>query len=196
MHVCAIASARATIGGPSFELRTPSRNASFHRRTRLPPAWTPRALDASLGSASDAAPAPAATRNCRRESDCSRADEGDLLRPQEIEPQTKKSRLHASLSCDVIRPALGRHCRAGLGNAEAHRLQEIRPLFLRSAGRDIRARTHAGGVSRRKAPYRKHAAEPGSRSEPESARFPALLQSPLPDSNRRPLLTMELPARS
>src|SRR2546429_1599061 len=96
MHVCAIASARATIGGPSFELRTPSRNASFHRRTRLPPAWTPRALDATLGSASDAAPAPAATRNCRRESDCSRADEGDLLRPQEIEPpdeEVKTSRL-------------------------------------------------------------------------------------------------------
>src|SRR5207253_5662483 len=86
MHVCAIATARATIGGPSFELRTPSRNASFHCRTRLPPAWTLRALKASLGSASDAAPAPAATRNCRRESDCSRADERDLLRPREIEP--------------------------------------------------------------------------------------------------------------
>src|SRR5438552_2791577 len=96
MHVCAIASARATIGGPSFELRTPSRNASFHRRTRLPPAWTVRALKASLGSASDAAPAPAATRNCRRDSDCSRADERDLLRPREIEPpdeEVKTSRL-------------------------------------------------------------------------------------------------------
>src|SRR5256885_12173133 len=86
MHVCAIASARATIGGPSFELRTPSRNASFHRRTRLPPAWTPRALDASLGSASDAAPALAATRNCRRESDRSTNGERDLHRPKEIEP--------------------------------------------------------------------------------------------------------------
>src|SRR2546430_17105664 len=98
----AIASARATIGGPSFELRTPSRNASFHRRTRLPPAWTPRALDASLGSASDAAPAPAATRNCRRESDCSRADEGDLHRPQEIEPPDEEVKTSRLLSCDVI----------------------------------------------------------------------------------------------
>src|SRR6266545_1459334 len=72
MEVCAIASARATTGGPSFELRTPTRNASFHRRTRSPPGWTGRALDASFGNASDAAPAPAATRNWRRESDCSR----------------------------------------------------------------------------------------------------------------------------
>src|SRR5207244_521726 len=87
MQVCAIAIARATIGGPSFELRTPSRNASFHRRTTLLPVWTPRALDASLGNVSDAAPAPAATRNCCRESDCSRAGERDLLRPLEIEPR-------------------------------------------------------------------------------------------------------------
>src|SRR6266498_1545677 len=96
MDVCAIASARATIGGPSFELRTPSRNASFHRRTTLPPGWTPRALDASLGNASDAAPALAATRNRRRESDCSRTGERDLLRPPEIDPrraEVKTSRL-------------------------------------------------------------------------------------------------------
>src|SRR6266542_4249779 len=96
MDVCAIASARATIGGPSFELRTPSRNASFHCRTTLPPGWTRRALDASLGNASDAAPAPAATRNRRRENDYSRTGERDLLRPLEIEPQdgeVKTSRL-------------------------------------------------------------------------------------------------------
>src|SRR5438552_4095348 len=102
MHVCAIARARATIGGPSFELRTPSRNASFHCTTRLPPAWTPRAPDASLGSASDAAPAPAATRNCRRESDCSRADERELLRPREIEPSDEEVKTSRLLSRDVI----------------------------------------------------------------------------------------------
>src|SRR6266446_4866706 len=85
MHVCAIASARATIGGPSFELRTPSRNASFQRRTTLPPGWTPRALDASPGNASDAAPAPAATRKRRRESGCSRASKRELLGPGERE---------------------------------------------------------------------------------------------------------------
>src|SRR6266568_1063621 len=85
MHVCATASARATIGGPSFELRTPSRNAPFHCKTTLPPRCRPGALDATLGNASDAAPAPAATRNRRRESDCSRTGERDLLRPLEIE---------------------------------------------------------------------------------------------------------------
>ena len=79
MHVCAIASARATIGGPSFALRTPCRYASFHRKTTLPPGGTPRALDASLGNASDAAPAPAATRKRRRESGRSRASKRELL---------------------------------------------------------------------------------------------------------------------
>src|SRR6266550_4907693 len=79
MHVCAIASARATIGGPSFALRTPCRNASFHRKTTLPRGGTPRALDASLGNASDAAPAPAATRKRRRESGRSRASKRELL---------------------------------------------------------------------------------------------------------------------
>src|SRR5438067_10247941 len=96
MHVCAIARARATIGGPSLELRTPSRNASFHCRTTLPPGWTPRALDASFGNASEAAPTPAATRNCRRESDRSINGERDLLKPREIEPpdaEVKTSRL-------------------------------------------------------------------------------------------------------
>src|SRR6266542_4369929 len=111
MQVCAIASARATIGGPSFELRTPSRNASFHRRTTLPPGWTPRVLDASLGNASDAAPAPAATRNCRRESDCSRTGERDLLGPREIEPrhaEVKTSREVASAAVLTLNePLLG-----------------------------------------------------------------------------------------
>jgi hypothetical protein len=85
MHVCAIASARATIGGPSFALRTPCRNASFHPRTTLPPGGTPRELAASLGNASDAAPAPAATRKRRRESGCSRTSKRGLLGPGEIE---------------------------------------------------------------------------------------------------------------
>src|SRR3989475_4983903 len=85
MHVCAIASARATIGGPSFALRTRCRNAWFHGKTTLPPGGTPRALDASLGNASDAAPAPAATRKRRRESGCSRASKRELLGPGEIE---------------------------------------------------------------------------------------------------------------
>src|SRR5205823_5370143 len=87
MHVCAIASARATIGGPSFALRTPCKNASFHPRTTLPPGGRPRALAASLGSASDAAPAPAATRNRRRESGCSRTGKRGLLGPGEVEPR-------------------------------------------------------------------------------------------------------------
>src|SRR6266516_4159731 len=85
MHACAIASARATIGGPSFALRTPCRNASFHRKTTLPPGGTPVALDVSLGNASDAAAAPAATRKRRRESGCSRASKRELLGPGEIE---------------------------------------------------------------------------------------------------------------
>src|SRR5581483_580591 len=85
MHVCSIASARATIGGPSFESRTACRKASFHRRTTLPPGAAFRALDAGLGNASNAAPAPAATRTCRRESGCSRAGRRDLLGPGGID---------------------------------------------------------------------------------------------------------------
>jgi len=43
MRECPVASARATIGGPSFESRTPSRNASFHEPTMLSPgAWSIR----------------------------------------------------------------------------------------------------------------------------------------------------------
>src|SRR5919197_5831812 len=79
MHVCAIPSARATIGGPGLESRTPCSNASFHRTTTLPPGGAPRALDASLGNASDAAPAPAATRKRRRESGCSRTRTSDEI---------------------------------------------------------------------------------------------------------------------
>src|SRR5438132_8253970 len=90
MHVCAIASARATIGGPSFALRTPCRNASFHRKTTLPPGGTPRALDASLGNASDAAPAPAATRKRLRESGCSRSRKRELLGPRETERRDRE----------------------------------------------------------------------------------------------------------
>src|SRR2546430_11513827 len=101
MHVCAIASARATMGGPSFELRTPSRKASFHRRTTLPSGWTPRALDASFGNASDAAPVPAATRKRRRESDCSRTGDRDLLRPMDIELRDEE----VKTSLDVAAPA-------------------------------------------------------------------------------------------
>src|ERR671930_1714912 len=85
MHVCAIASARATIGGPSLESRTPGSNASFHRRTTLSPEGMPRAPDASLGNVSDAAPAPTATRKRRRESGCSRAGRRDLLGPGDVD---------------------------------------------------------------------------------------------------------------
>src|SRR5438094_4918117 len=88
MHVCAIASARATIGGPSFASRTPCKYASFHRRTMLPPAG--RALDANLGNARDAAPAPAATRKRRRESGCSRAGKRGLFGPGEIERRDRE----------------------------------------------------------------------------------------------------------
>src|SRR6266403_1056301 len=35
MHVCTIASPRATMGGPSFESRTPCNAALFHRMTTL-----------------------------------------------------------------------------------------------------------------------------------------------------------------
>src|SRR5262245_32410687 len=72
MQVCPIASARATIGGPSFEPRTPSRNASFHETTMLSPGLADparRATEAvwgSPGSRTSAPPAPAAARNCRR----------------------------------------------------------------------------------------------------------------------------------
>src|SRR5215470_18837184 len=43
MQACPIASARATIGGPGFEPRTSSRNASFHERRCCRPAWSIRA---------------------------------------------------------------------------------------------------------------------------------------------------------
>src|SRR6266702_2892601 len=117
MHVCAIASARATIGGPSFELRTPSRNASFHCRTTLPPGWTPRALDASSGNASDAAPAPAATRNCRRESDRSATGERDLLRPLEIELRDREVKTSPEVATPAALP--------GTSSAEFRKTLEI-----------------------------------------------------------------------
>src|SRR5438270_354497 len=72
MQVWPMASARATIGGPSFESRTPLRNASFQRitvlsrgsadkaRTTDPPNGTP-------GERSIAPAAPADARNCRRD---------------------------------------------------------------------------------------------------------------------------------
>src|SRR5215472_11839414 len=73
MQVCPIASARATIGGPSFEPRTPSRKAWFHETTMLSPCLvdpTRRAAAAvpgSPGSRRSAPPTPAAARNCRRD---------------------------------------------------------------------------------------------------------------------------------
>src|SRR5947207_3668242 len=71
MQVCPIASARATIGGPSLDSRTACRNASFHRiatvtrgrRVRRPP----KALGVRRGASSSAPPAPAAAMNCRRD---------------------------------------------------------------------------------------------------------------------------------
>src|SRR6266480_790906 len=71
MHVWAIARARATMGGPSFDSRTHWRNASFQRSTTLS-----RAAQATLAAAADvgtpaerstAPPAAAVVKNWRRE---------------------------------------------------------------------------------------------------------------------------------
>src|SRR5439155_21964473 len=72
MHVWAIARARATIGGPSFDSRTPSRNALFQRSTTL----SRGAADARLATTAEAGtpdrssaapPAAAAVRKSRRD---------------------------------------------------------------------------------------------------------------------------------
>src|SRR5438034_4003689 len=72
MHVWAIARARATIGGPSFDSRTPSRNALFQRSTTL----SRGAADARLATIAEAGtpdrssaapPAAAAVRKSRRD---------------------------------------------------------------------------------------------------------------------------------
>jgi len=86
MQVCPIASARAIIGGPSFEPRTPARNASFHETTMLSPGLVDPARPAadavsgSPGSKRSAPPAPAAARNCRR--DMPASDSETRGRPQ------------------------------------------------------------------------------------------------------------------
>src|SRR6266542_4195347 len=71
MHVWAMARARATIGGPSFDSRTHWRNASFQARTTLSCAGhVRRAAAATPGTpdnTSTAPPAPAAVRNSRRD---------------------------------------------------------------------------------------------------------------------------------
>src|SRR6266702_7003172 len=76
MQVWPIANARATIGGPSLESRTPCRNASFQSTTTLSTgraAPTRPAADAVSGTAgisSRAPPLPAAARNRRRDMAC------------------------------------------------------------------------------------------------------------------------------
>ena len=67
MHVCATASARATIGGPSFESRTPCRSASFQRRTTFSPSFALLAVRASaaLGTSSARPPTLAVWRRRR-----------------------------------------------------------------------------------------------------------------------------------
>jgi hypothetical protein len=92
-HVWPIAKARATIAGPSFESRTPRRNAAFQSITTLSPrrgAPTRPDADAVSGTAgnrSSATPAPAAVRNRRRAMACSGNVGGNWasLRPVFIE---------------------------------------------------------------------------------------------------------------
>src|SRR6266550_1250238 len=73
MQVWAIARARATIGGPSFESRTPCRNAAFHviATLSLVRADTARTTEAAAGPRGQrrmVPAAPTAARNCRRDS--------------------------------------------------------------------------------------------------------------------------------
>src|SRR5438093_1941576 len=72
MQVWAIARARATIGGPSFESRTPCRNAAFHviATLSLVRADTARMTEAAAGPPGQrrtVPAAPTAARNCRRD---------------------------------------------------------------------------------------------------------------------------------
>src|SRR2546421_5032826 len=72
MQVWAIARARATIGGPSLESRTPCRNAAFHviATLSLVRADTARTTEAAAGPRGQrrmVPAAPTAARNCRRD---------------------------------------------------------------------------------------------------------------------------------
>src|SRR5437773_12090296 len=72
MQVWAIARARATIGGPSFESRTPCRNAAFHviATLSLVRADTARTTEAAAGPRGQRRTVPAtptAARNCGRD---------------------------------------------------------------------------------------------------------------------------------
>src|SRR5712691_8921020 len=71
MHVCTIAKARATIGGPIFESRTPCSTALFQRTTTLTPrdggTDGSRAARAHEGAISARPPPPAPRSSCRRE---------------------------------------------------------------------------------------------------------------------------------
>src|SRR5205823_13315022 len=65
MQVCATASARETIGGPSLDSRTPWRKASFQRRRTFP--FLVRENRGRNGLRSTRPPAPAVRRKSRRE---------------------------------------------------------------------------------------------------------------------------------
>src|SRR5438046_10310267 len=72
MQVWAIARARATIGGPSFESRTPCRNAAFHviatlSLVRADTARTTEAAACPRGQWRIVPAAATAARNCRRD---------------------------------------------------------------------------------------------------------------------------------
>src|SRR6266516_32257 len=165
MHVCAIASARATIGGPSFALRTPCRNASFHRITKLPPGETPRALKASLGNASDVAPATAATRKRRRESRCSRTSKPELLGQGEGERRDGEVNLGrdrpatAALSATA---ALGKSRAPSRGTSRTSRF--ILPPFAGFCRREIYATCADLANLRRKAERDKSLSRSGAES--------------------------------
>jgi hypothetical protein len=76
---------------------------------------------------------------------------------------------------------------------QPHRQLGRRPSRGRSASRPPASLAHddMGQPLDLKAPYPQQVVESASRSETKKWRFAGLFQSPLPDSNRRPLLTME-----
>ena len=145
------------------------------------PVWTPRALDASLGNASDAAPAPAATRNCCRESDCSRAGERDLLRPLEIEPRDGEGKT----SGEVATPAALTPSEALLGGSgpprDGHRRAAPRaPISVLRGGRSSASRSDGRNGQQE----RKHNRDPSHLSLPLTESEFSL--SLLPPAHNRP----------
>src|SRR5207245_7998036 len=82
--------ARATIGGPSLESRAPCNAAAFQRSTTLSPVSSagvgPRAHP-RLGTSSNAPPAPAHFKSCRREIPVGSADIDLTLQENFVEGQ-------------------------------------------------------------------------------------------------------------